>query len=88
MFSCEFCEIPKNTFFIEHLRLLLLEFVENVDSNSNIISDINKSSSNENTPDKIHTDNIEKENTIQNSASANEKLSSSSSITSENATNK
>ena len=21
MFSCEFCEIPKNTFFIEHLRM-------------------------------------------------------------------
>ena len=25
MFSCEFCEISKNTFFIEHLRWLLLE---------------------------------------------------------------
>ena len=24
MFSCEFCEISKNTFFIEHLRWLLL----------------------------------------------------------------
>ena len=24
VFSCEFCEIFKNTFFIEHLRLLLL----------------------------------------------------------------
>ena len=58
---------------------------ENVISNSNISSDINKSSSNENTLDKIHADNIEKENTIQNSAFGNEKLSSSSSITSENA---
>ena len=25
MFSCEFCEIPKNTFFIEHLWWLLLD---------------------------------------------------------------
>ena len=25
MFSCEFCEISKNTFFTEHLRWLLLE---------------------------------------------------------------
>ena len=58
---------------------------ENINSNSNISSDINKSSSNENTPDKIHADNTEKENTIQNSASANKKLSSSFSITSENA---
>ena len=45
---------------------------ENVNSNSNIRSDINKSSSNENTPDKIHTDNTEKEKAIQNSASSNE----------------
>ena len=37
---------------------------ENINSNSNISSDINKSSSNETTPDKIHTDNIKKENTI------------------------
>ena len=27
VFSCEFCEISKNTFFIEHLRWLLLEDV-------------------------------------------------------------
>ena len=52
--------------------------------NVNISPDINKSSSNENTPDKIHADNIEKDNTIQNSASANEKLGSGSSIISEN----
>ena len=58
---------------------------ENEISNSNISSDINKSSSNENTLDKIHADNTEKKNTIQNSAFTNEKLSSSSSITSENA---
>ena len=44
---------------------------EKVNSNSNISSDINKSSSNENTPDKTHADNAEKENTIQNSAFAN-----------------
>ena len=25
MFSCEFCQISKNTFFTEHLRWLLLE---------------------------------------------------------------
>ena len=37
---------------------------ENVKSNSSITSDSHKSSSNENTPDKIHPDNIEKENTI------------------------
>ena len=58
---------------------------ENVNSNSNISSDINKSSSNEYAPNKILADNIEKENTIQNSASANEKLSSSSYATYENA---
>ena len=28
MFSCEFCEIFKNTFFIEHLRWLLLYIME------------------------------------------------------------
>ena len=54
---------------------------ENVNSNSNINSDINKPSSNENTADKIHTDNIEKENAIQ--SSTNKKLSSGSSTISE-----
>ena len=44
---------------------------ENVNSNSNISSDINKSSSNENTPGKTHADNIKKESTIQYSAFAN-----------------
>ena len=29
MFSCEFCEVFKNTFFIEHLWWLLLIFEEN-----------------------------------------------------------
>ena len=29
LFSCEFCEIPKNTFFIEYLRWLLLRFSQN-----------------------------------------------------------
>ena len=57
---------------------------ENVNSNSNISSDINKSS-NENTPNKIYADNIEKENVIQSSSSANEKFSSSFSITCKNA---
>ena len=28
VFSCEICEISKNTFFIEHLCCLLLKFVE------------------------------------------------------------
>ena len=28
MFPCEFCEISKNTFFIEHLWRLLLELDE------------------------------------------------------------
>ena len=28
VFSCEFCEIFKNTFFTEHLRRLLLKIVE------------------------------------------------------------
>ena len=37
---------------------------ENVKLNSSITSDSHKSSSNENTTDKIHPDNIEKENTI------------------------
>ena len=59
---------------------------ENINSYSNVKSDINKSSSNENTPDKIHANNIEKEITIQNSASVNEKLSLRSSVTSKNAT--
>ena len=54
---------------------------ENVNSNSNINSDINKPSSNENTADKIHTDNIEKENAIQ--SFTNKKLSSGSSTISE-----
>ena len=27
MFSCEYCEIFKNNYFIEHLRLLLLKFI-------------------------------------------------------------
>ena len=27
VFSCEFCEIFKNTFFIEQLRWLLLKFI-------------------------------------------------------------
>ena len=27
VFSCEFCEISKNTFFTEHLRLLLAETI-------------------------------------------------------------
>ena len=27
VFSCEFCEISKNTFFIEHLWWLLLQYV-------------------------------------------------------------
>ena len=27
MFSCEFCEILKNTLFIEHIRCLRLQFV-------------------------------------------------------------
>ena len=61
---------------------------ENVNSNSTISSDINKSLSNENTPDKIHADNIEKKKkkkkSIGNFAPANEKLSSSSSIISGN----
>ena len=68
VFSCEFCEISKNTFFTEHLLATA------------------SSLSNENTQDEIHADNIEKESTIQNSAFANKKLGSSSSITSKNAT--
>ena len=28
VFSCEFCEIFKNTFFTEHLRWLLLSFLD------------------------------------------------------------
>ena len=28
MFSCEFCEIFKNTFFTEHLRWLLLKYFD------------------------------------------------------------
>ena len=32
MFSCQFCEIFKNTFFIEHLRWLLLPILKLLDS--------------------------------------------------------
>ena len=30
VFSCEFCEISKNTFFTEHLRLTIPEVIRNL----------------------------------------------------------
>ena len=52
VFSCEFCEIFKNTFFTEDLRRLLLFFKTKITENANVknlwIKDLSNLSNNEN----------------------------------------
>ena len=38
MFSCEFCDISKNTFFTEHLRWLLLLIAALIFINQTLVS--------------------------------------------------
>ena len=53
VFSCEFCEIFKNTFFIEHLRWLLLTGVTQKKSCCKVLENLQKKTTNDGVPFSI-----------------------------------